>query len=372
MCGDGMPFDKVSFLSGVAAGRNMESWPAFVPAEEGALIITIYVGPPEPGTGIQDHYGAILISGFGSSNTIPSVPNWSTTDPVSFIAFWGDGTSTEYSMTLSQSTYGISHHYDEYGEYRVAIYGLPSGTSLGNGLGVPSPIVEIKQLPGTLDPPALTDFYRLETVTGNIFKWYRDNSAGYVIDSTKFIEVFRSCSALTHIPGNVFDGISFSSGAFNLNYFFAECDNLESVDSGILSNLAFTSATSADSMFRDNPNLTSVPSDIFLRLENVTNFSSCFRSSGISEIPRNIFQYTPLGSNFSFCFALCESLSYVSNDIFSGIETSTPNFRNAFIGCTALRHCPPLWETWPNANARQCFFGCTNADNYAQVPSGWK
>jgi hypothetical protein len=52
------------------------------------------------------------------------------------------------------------------------------------------------------------------------------------------------------------------------------------------------------------------------------------------------------------------------------------NFSYTFQGCTAITSAvPELWDTtkWPSTRFRdRCFYNCTNAANYADIPVGWK
>lgn len=402
----------------------MESWPAFEGIKPNVTIFAVMVDDPSTPVriGMQSYGG----------DTEPYHTGWDTSIPVDFVVLWGDGIQQDYrAQNMSQ----IRHTYENAGKYTVVVIGWPNdvdGTVFRtNSWGVNSCLVSINSpLPG---PLALTpssgyfyNFKHLEYIDKNTFSWFAKHKDDYVwdADGRNFEYFFANCISLKSVPGELFDGIDEIMDLTSIEGFFKGCTSLESVGRGLFSGEVFQAVKSVASLFEGCTSLKTYPDgffdrfveanfsncfrgsgithirpntfkhcnqtlrlfrafrecksllvlseDDFMGLDSATNFEECFMESGIQRINGNIFRNCPNAQNFRNCFYHCESLVYVSDDIFDGITTPNPDFSGAFANCYNLGHCPPLWERWPRGSAGHCFANCTNADNYNLIPSIWK
>jgi hypothetical protein len=54
-------------------------------------------------------------------------------------------------------------------------------------------------------------------------------------------------------------------------------------------------------------------------------------------------------------------------------NTSVTTFQRTFYLCTTITSAvPTLWVSYPSVTHTQCFVNCTNASNYADIPTDWK
>ena len=98
-------------------------------------------------------------------------------------------------------------------------------------------------------------------------------------------------------------------------------------------------------------------------------------------IPQGLFDHNTEASQFRYCFSNNYASTSGSNmnswtTVPSDLFNNCPNVYS-FEGC--FRYCrkitsalPELWNTHPTARGTYCFLGCEAAENYADVPSGWK
>ena len=107
------------------------------------------------------------------------------------------------------------------------------------------------------------------------------------------------------------------------------------------------------------------------------NFQNMFSdSSYITSIP-NLFTNVPKFNNIggkckaSQMFSGCSNLKYVDEKFFDKLPKDIPIY-DMFKGCSKLQHIPPLWEKGFTGQHNGFATGCTSADNYNEVPEGWK
>lgn len=102
----------------------------------------------------------------------------------------------------------------------------------------------------------------------------------------------------------------------------------------------------------------SIPEGLFSNCPNVISFTSTFdHCSGLTgSIPEQLFANCLNVS--SFCYS------------------SRGNYgkgQGAFSGCRSLTgSAPELWNRTNVTNHYYCFYGCTQLDNYADIPDDWK
>lgn len=108
----------------------------------------------------------------------------------------------------------------------------------------------------------------------------------------------------------------------------------------------------------------------------IRDIAAAFRDcTSLTYIPVGLFDNCPNVTDFGVAFYGCTSLAAIPAGLFDNCPNVT-NFNNTFYGCTAITSdVPELWDTskWPNVRYHEsCFFNCTNAANYADIPEGWK
>lgn len=68
----------------------------------------------------------------------------------------------------------------------------------------------------------------------------------------------------------------------------------------------------------------------------------------------------------------CQNLKYVPNNLFDK-QTNISVLSYCFFICENITSSvPELWLKFPNASKINCFYGCTNASNYSDIPDEWK
>lgn len=244
-----MAYDKLSFLSGVAAGRNMESWPAF-DTEENPPFMFIIKMPYYDRTIGEDVYiyrtGLLVFQDGG-------------------LIDWGDGNYTE--VAPSSQSHSQSHTYQDEDSYVVRIWGMTAGW-LGTGYFTTNIKLAYTHILTVL--PKLSDFtpYRMFENWNNLeylpdFLFEKQDSG---------VRDIREMCAGTHIqkiPDGIFSGITLSG---YIDEAFYNCrireipHNLFNGQSGI---------TSVYNLF-GNSSLRSIPDDLFSPCPDITNFTSCF------------------------------------------------------------------------------------------------
>ena len=76
-------------------------------------------------------------------------------------------------------------------------------------------------------------------------------------------------------------------------------------------------------------------------MKNIWAYISAFLAGTIA----GLFDNNTLANNFSYCF-------YNDINIISAV--------------------PTLWLSYPSAIGTGCFYNCTNATNYIDIPAAWK
>lgn len=181
--------------------------------------------------------------------------------------------------------------------------------------------------------------------------------------------MFMGCRNLTSIPSNLFANYP---DLVNLSNYFYECNHLLMIPRGLLD--PCKSATDIEGLFEYCEAIQTIPAGLFDKLTEVTNaywtFGGCV---SLRSIPAGLFSRCTKITSFEGTFRDCALTS-----IPAGLFDNCPdviNFRGTFGGCTAITGAvPTLWEdyTITPENSWQCFYGCTNAANYDEIPPAWK
>jgi hypothetical protein len=227
---------------------------------------------------------------------------------------YGDGASE--SIGTQTSEYHISHVYADTEPHQVTLYGVLSYVRFG-----------------VTDDGEPAKNYLLSVDT----PFPKNRIAS-------FDSAFRSCASLTAIPAGLFDNCT---AVTEFSYTFSGCASLTAIPAGLFDNC--TAVTEFISTFQYCASLLSIPTGLFDNCPNVTSFDSAFLNcASLTAIPAGLFDNCTAVTEFSYTFG----------------------------NCTAITSAvPELWDTvkWPNVSGyTQCFYNCTNAANYADIPEGWK
>lgn len=269
-------------------------------------------------------------------------------------------------------------HFASSGTYEVDIY--LTGTY---EVAIPSITTEIISLGDAYD----LDLYTFNTLTheppitkmpyGNKFcsnytafdfrggyepPWYQINWITDVDDN-----ILENCGNVIQINGSTFGGV-FRMNLSTEKYttMFSYLTNLQEIHG--LFDWNYVSVTSTCGIFKNNPSL--------------TNISEALGNSTLQTIAVDEFSNNKELVNVSSLFLNSSQLTNMPN--FKENKKIT-DFSHAFQNCTSLRGSTPtdengykLWERagksgYPETiNGEGCFRGCTQLDDYNEIPDNWK
>lgn len=156
------------------------------------------------------------------------------------------------------------------------------------------------------------------------------------LTQTSYNKIFYGCTSLRDIPGNIFDGCQVKT-----------CDN------------AFA-----------HTGVRSIPDDL-LQGSPCTSVQAIFAATNITEIPQGLFESLPI-KEATFAFSSIGSLVTVPEDFLMSC-TDLSDVSGLFMNCYGITSkVPELWRNRKITKYTECFKGCTNAANYADIPAGWK
>ena len=146
--------------------------------------------------------------------------------------------------------------------------------------------------------------------------------------------------------------------------------------------------------------ITSIPADLFEYALKATTFTDSFSFTNIGSLPNGLFDNNVAATNFSSCFNNCQSLSSYPSDLFDN-NVNVVNFSSTFRNCKSLPNplqftfntvvsvfnniynmnnssnamsgtAPALWSRVPEPSGFRAFYNCVNLTNYASIPANWK
>ena len=192
--------------------------------------------------------------------------------------------------------------------------------------------------------------YNLTTIPVGLF----DNNTKVL----EFLDTFRECSSLKTIPEGLFDKctkVKDFSGAFresgivevpartfgteveqvNFTNLFTDCSYLS-----IIKNNAFNcpNLTSLANIFKNLSNLTTIEENAF-NCPNILNYKDTFWGSGITAIPKGLFNKCTKVTSFEGTFGYCYKLQAIPEGLFDNC-TEVTDFSGAFYWCYSLQAIP--------------------------------
>jgi hypothetical protein len=142
-----------------------------------------------------------------------------------------------------------------------------------------------------------------------------------------------------------------------------------------------TSVSIFSDVFSFTP-ITSIPSGLFDNSVNATSFGSAFSGCGlITSIPSGLFDNCTNVVNFSGTFRRCNSLTGIPLTLFdasappSPTSSVTTTFESVFemsVTNSMDGNAPALWTRIPEPFGDKAFRNCLGLDNYAAIPANWK
>lgn len=333
-------------------------------------------------------------------------------EPIGSFVDWGDGTS---EITTAWDN---SHQYAEPGAYTIFIKGI-----VYYGLEV----IDVKTRSKSLI--AINSKYPLfhsalhinnTAYSENLIIVPNDLFSSIAGSSTADgMEAFYGCKKLVAIPNGIFSGFS---QVTDYQSAFYGCENIKEIPVGLFAGCIC--AEDFEWCFQGCTGLTEIPAGLFADNIYANTFQGCFRGcTGLTEAPGGVFPAVSTHVNLTSCFRDCTGITSISSDLFHGLsdvdlwymfrdctaltslpedlldELSAIEMYGTFYGCTGLsqipddfipstgvtdlRFCfasctgitgnvPRLWETHQDVPHYRCFHRCTNAANYAEIPSDWK
>lgn len=226
----------------------------------------------------------------------------------------------------------------------------------------------------------------------------------YTVTIYGFLPGFRvnnSASIRSLVTGIVQFG---TVGLRTLNFY--GCNNLTSIPSSTSMSAVggYTGLADIETFgsFMRSTGVTSIPSDIFQYSTKATDFANAFASTQITSITTNIFQYNTLATSFASCFLACTGLTSVPSTLFD-TNTNVINFSSTFQNCRSLinilqftynnsvtlfsniynmsttsnaiagsQAAPTIWLRTPTPTGTAAFRNCVTLTNYASIPTNFK
>lgn len=334
------------------------------------------------------------------------VSDWFYTNEAGYhgIIDWGDG-SFQTSIIPLQSKSELKHTYTTPGDYWLEVTGK---VTMGDGQMKNSDTIKkilqavevVDECPVVKFNQAFRIFKALQTVT--LDKLFTN----HILKKATSLDVqslFSGCTNLnTAIPANMFpEGLT----SLNCDQMFLECHALtcslpENMFPSTLKTLI------CNSMFNNHTAISGLPEHLFpegLQTLSCTTFiestnqfevqltSHFFPESitslncrfffgfpddgpkAVGAMPADFFPPALSYFNGEFMFNANTNLTSIPADLGTHLPTtSETKLERMFQCCTGITGAvPELWETHQNTSHKDCFSGCINATNWADVPEDW-
>lgn len=281
-----------------------------------------------------------------------------------FTVYWGDGTQNSYNY---DSLTFIAHSAPNDENTQIKIYGTITDIAFDTSVLASSNLYSIDTpFPYMEGKESFDECFgfcnKLEILSDKLFV----NNP----QAKSFINCFYNCTALKDLPPNLFSECNQTNGDAFVNAFLG-CTALENIPPTL-----FIENISIEKLERTFANCTSLkefPAALLASCVNLTSMKECFLSSGLTQIVGGFSTCEKL-SDLEGCFKNCTSLTYVSENLFdNNLEIS--NVIECFSNDSNIESAvPPLWERGAITalNAQKCYYNCTKALNYGDIPSNWK
>lgn len=334
-----------------------------------------------------------------------------------FSVDWGDGSDIEEFSGDSYTSYNtLSHKFLTTNDCTVTFLGYI------RSMRVPSasyPICEIINDILTPFPKGMLSATSVSNTSGFFYKASITSIPSDLFSKcsiTSCVGMFASCSGLTSIPGDLL----VQRPITNASSMFVGCNHITTIPATLFAN--GVSLTTVNSCFDGCVKILSIPSHLFDNCPNLTDVSYCFEGlSMLTTIPDDLFKNHYDSLNMARIFYSCSSLTTIPDGFFENIDSMSLNgafygtkisilpdlsektvtslneafaltsinsipedylddvdgvttIARMFSNCSKLTHIPEWWnDSMISAITHtSCFANCLNADNYSEVPTGWK
>lgn len=164
---------------------------------------------------------------------------------------------------------------------------------------------------------------------------------------------------------------------------FKQCQNIRTIDrifaysglrvvpAGLFKNK--TRLVAAEMSFMGADELETISEEVFTGCTVMTSAYACFEAcNSLVSIPSDLFNGCTALASVRECFLRCYALGSVPSSLFLHTPNIT-NFASCFYDCRNITSAvPELWLSFPNANGNDCYWNCTDASNYEDIPSAWR
>lgn len=286
---------------------------------------------------------------------------------------WGDGVETDYT-----SGGWKDHTYTANGIYQVTIVGSFQVVRFGHPTASNPSLISVDTpfppIPDDVSRPVNVSFedlfslcLNLTSVHPMLLRNYRED--GVII--TSLYRMFTGCYSLIYLPENFLEGLTFTDQPFSIYGMFWNCYSLLAIFPKFFDYPAFSQVEDASVLFQNCRSLSIIPPGLFDRFTGLKYLGRAFMGcSGLQEIGLGLLNNCTLLENVGFAFRETGLLS-----IPPGLFANTPHitsFLDTFWQCVRITgNVPELWVSHPNADGGGCFTGCSNADNWDDIPRSW-
>jgi hypothetical protein len=185
---------------------------------------------------------------------------------------------------------------------------------------------------------------------------------------------FYGCVNLTAIPGSAsLSGVGGYTGLAEVTSFasFMRSTRITAIPADIFD--YSPNATTFTDSFSSITTLTTVPSGLFDLVTNAITFASCFFAcTGLTSVPSTLFDTNTSVVNFSSTFRNCRALTNVLQFTYNTNVTIFNNIYNMSSTSNALTGtAPELWNRTPTPSGTAAFNNCINLTNFASIPANF-
>lgn len=279
------------------------------------------------------------------------------TAPYDVVISWGDGTADTTATSKVDGKVSVNHSYATAGTYEVTISGVCTTISY-YFVSSRTLIKKVKQI-GDLTANLYNAFSGCTGIT-DISGVRLDSPYLYKADS-----MFNGCTGITTVPQEIFKNCRVA----NLSNFFKGCTAITTIYGEMFVD---SFASTLSSLFEGCTALTSIPAFFFKGLNLTGAQSYIFRNCNqITSLPADLFSGCSLfTNNGTYSIFTGTAISTIDSNVLRGYTGA--NVAYFFKGLTALTYAPVIWTDPQFTSYTQCFNGCTNASNYADIPTAWK
>ena len=183
---------------------------------------------------------------------------------------------------------------------------------------------------------------------------------------------FYGCSNITSIPSSA----SMEAGYQGLNEIVSFASFMRSTSISSIPSDLFQYATRV-SIFSDifsYTTITAIPSGLFDNCGDATSFASAFNQcTSLNSYPLDLFDNCPNVVNFSSTFRNCRSLTQPLQFTYNTAVTVFTNVYNMISTTNSMAGtAPEIWLRVPTPIGTAAFRNCIGLSNYASIPSNFK